>query len=346
MYFVEGLRLFLVALGIALGIDIGNRVATTNLGHDVSIIIGVLVGYVLGGVVGRLIERSVGKVTRRLKDISPAEVISSAVLSTAFIVVAAVAGLPILIFVKPEIAYPVVLILAWVFAYIGIRVGSAKAQQIIAVLGLPRSLAPGTEVLDQEALIVDSSAIMDRSFWVLARNNLLPGDVVVPNFVIEEVKSFLDVSDPVISKRARAGLEVLDLLRQDFGKLVIAEEVVPQADSVDEKVLILAQKLKGRIATCSNKIASQAGLKGLKVVDLRKLAGEIVPEHPVGECFEIELVKDGSQPGQAIGYLSDGDMVVVNDASHMIGKGSVMVEVIGSRRTSQGVLIFAKIANY
>lgn len=346
MYFVEGLRLILIALGIALGIDIGNKIATTVVVHDVSIAIGALLGYVLGGVIGRLIERSVGKVTRGLKDVSPAEVIASAILATAGIVIAAVFGLPILIFIRPEIAYPVVLIAAWILAYLGIRIGASKAQQIIASLGLARSLAPGTDEIDSKAIIVDSSAVMDRSFWVLARSNLLPGDVVVPAFVIEEVKSFVDLPDPVVSKRARAGLEVLDILRQDYGSLVIAQEVVPQADSNEDKVLILAKKLNGRVATCSNKIVSQGAIKGIRVIDLRKLSNEIVPEHPVGECFEIELIKEGSQPGQATGYLSDGDMVVVNDASHLINKGKVMVEVIGSRRTSQGVLIFAKVAHY
>jgi uncharacterized protein YacL len=81
------------------------------------------------------------------------------------------------------------------------------------------------------------------------------------------------------------------------------------------------------------------------VLDLRGLAGELGPDHVPGESLRIDLVRAGSQPHQAVGYLPDGDMVVVNDAEAYIGASGVEVEVLSTRQTSQGLLVFARIAD-
>jgi len=77
------------------------------------------------------------------------------------------------------------------------------------------------------------------------------------------------------------------------------------------------------------------------VVDLHRLAAELTPDHPPGERLVIDLVKEGRQPRQAVGYLPEGDMVVVNDASHLVGRHAVEVVVSSARQTSQGLLVFA-----
>ncbi|MEM4675986.1 MAG: hypothetical protein QXM12_06835 [Nitrososphaerota archaeon] len=343
MLFIEILRLIFVALGISISLAISNHVATSTLGHEVSLIIGVLLGYVLGGLFGRLISRSVGVMSRKLRDIPATEVLAAAVLATSGIVIAAVIGVPILIFVQPYIAYPAVLILAWVFAYIGIVVGATKAQQIVSSLGLARRLAPGTGPLPPSALLLDSSATMDRTFWTLARAHLLPGEVVIPRFVLDEINSLISAPDQTASRRARRALEMLDYLREDGIQIAIAEELVPEADSVEAKCLILADRLKARLITCSARIMDQASARGIRVVDLRRLTFEMLPDYQTGEWLNVDLVKAGAQPGQAVGYLPDGDMVVVNDASHLIGSREVNVEVISTKRTQQGLLVFARL---
>jgi uncharacterized protein YacL len=346
MVFVEGLRLLLVLLGLILGLDIGDRISSHDLTHFVASSIGVLAGYVAGGIIGRAINSGLKKAGRKLRDIPAVEVLAGALLGTAGLVLAAVFGIPILILTKNTIGYPAVAIAAWILAYVGMRIGTAKAQQIVQAAGLSRKLAPSTEVVDPKSLLLDTSALMDRSFWVLAKNNLFPGDLVIPRFVIDELKLMVDSPEIVSAKRARRALEILDSLSESNSSIVIAEESVPQADSVDEKALVLAGNLNLKLGTTSNKVCDKAAKMGIAAINLYKLSNELLPEKELGERFKVELVKEGAQSGQAIGYSPDGDMIVVNDASHLIGKGPVTVETISSRRTSQGVLVFAKIANH
>jgi len=96
--------------------------------------------------------------------------------------------------------------------------------------------------------------------------------------------------------------------------------------------------------TCSGAVKDMAKRRGIPVTDLRPLANDLTPDHPPGEQLVIDLVKEGNQPRQALGYLSDGDMVVVNDASHLIGREHVVVEVLSTRATTQGLLVFARLA--
>jgi len=88
---------------------------------------------------------------------------------------------------------------------------------------------------------------------------------------------------------------------------------------------------------------ARAEEQDIDVVDLRRLAAELSPDHPPGEHLVVDLVKEGRQPRQAVGYLPEGDMVVVNDASHLVGRGGIEVVVSSTRQTSQGQLLFAQL---
>ncbi len=106
----------------------------------------------------------------------------------------------------------------------------------------------------------------------------------------------------------------------------------------------MARRIGLRIGTCSSNVVDMAGMWELPVVDLRAVAAELSPDHLPGEVLFVELLREGRQPRQAVGYLPDGDMVVVNDASHLIGGGTVGVSVLQTRPTSQGLLVFARLA--
>ena len=186
---------------------------------------------------------------------------------------------------------------------------------------------------------------MDRFLLVLGRAGLLPGGLVVPQFVIDHVKTVAEAPDLVLSRRARRGLESLEALRTLDVSVHISREEIPEVDDPTLKLLTLARRIGLRIGTCSTNVVELAGVWELPVVDLRAVATELSPDHLPGEMLFVELVKEGRQPRQAVGYLSDGDMVVVNDASHLIGRGMVAVAVLQTRPTSQGVLVFARLAD-
>jgi uncharacterized protein YacL len=133
----------------------------------------------------------------------------------------------------------------------------------------------------------------------------------------------------------------VEALRGAGVDVLVTEDEVPQFDGTDDRVVALAHRLNVRLATCSSDAATRAEAEGIEVVDLRHLAAELTPDHPPGEHLVIDLVKEGRQPRQAVGYLPEGDMVVVNDAVHLVGQNDVEVVVSSARQTSQGLLVFA-----
>ncbi len=125
----------------------------------------------------------------------------------------------------------------------------------------------------------------------------------------------------------------------------VARDEVPEVDDPTIKLLTVARRVGLRIATCSSKVVDDAARWELAVVDLRDVASRLNPDHLPGERLSVDLVREGRQPRQAIGYLPDGDMVVVNDATHLVDQGTVGVTVLSTRSTSQGLMVFAKLAS-
>ena len=122
-----------------------------------------------------------------------------------------------------------------------------------------------------------------------------------------------------------------------------AGDAAQNRDDAGDRALVVAHRMHVRLATCSADLAERAESEGIDAVDLRRLMSELAPDHPPGERLVIDLVKSGRQPRQAVGYLPEGDMVVVNDASHLVGRDHVEVVVSSARQTTQGFLVFASL---
>jgi uncharacterized protein YacL len=111
----------------------------------------------------------------------------------------------------------------------------------------------------------------------------------------------------------------------------------------EEKVLAVADRLGARLVTSSAEVVRQQAAIGVPIIDLRALLADLAPDHVPGERLRVDLVRPGKQARQAIGYLPDGDMVVVNNAEHLVGATDVEVSVLSTRPTSQGLLVFAQV---
>jgi uncharacterized protein YacL len=338
--------MLLVFAGVVIGDDIANTFDYSSVDRLLAVSICVLAGYLIGGILGRIIIRGVGDTVRKLKEVPAAEILGASVLATTGLVFAAAIDTPLILLLRRNYALPVAGIIAWTFSYIGLRVGSAKATQVSNVIGLTKRLAKDIdpEEIDPNAVMLDLSATMDRTVWVLIKNSMLSSEIVVPRFVLDELKLLAESSDPAISRRANKSLEILDYVRDKLSALTIAESSVLETEVFGEKLVVLAGKLKLRLITSDPKVIELAQKDNILFTDISTLANEMAPEHFVGEKLKVDLVKRGTQDGQTVGFLEDGDMVVVNDSSHMLGKKDVFVEVIQSRRTTQGLLVFAKVA--
>jgi len=343
--FVEVFRLILVLLGALSGYEIGNQAAPGSNGQVIGLVLGALVAYVAGGITGRLIERQSSRAVSKLSRIPPGELFAGTLTGIAGFLLGAVLSVPMLVLAREPVTWMAAALLVWVVTWVGFRVGVIKGRQIVAAAGLSRILAPPLEPPPGYALLVDLSAAMTRSLLVLGQYGLLVGGLVVPRFVIDQLQTLAAGPDAVASRRARRGLECLEFLRQRGVSVHIAENELPEIDDLDERILEIARRLSLRLVTCSGPVRDAAKKKGIAVTDLRPLADDLSPDHPPGEQLVLDLVKEGNLPRQAAGYLADGDMVVVNDAAHMIGRENVVVEVLSTRRTTQGLLVFAKLAD-
>ena len=341
MLFVEGLRLLLVVVGALVGIEVGGH-SHSNPGRLVGGGVGVGIGYVIGGIGGRLLDRGMRTADRRLRRVPAIELISGVVVGGVGVGIGTLLSVPLFAFVNSSADYPLAAALAWVLGALGLRLGMTKGHQIADAVGLIRRLTPDDEAPPPDGLLLDTSALMDRSLLALSRAGLL-GAVVIPEVVLDEARTLAGGPDPVASRRARRALEMVEELRAlGTDVTVVAGDALP-ATTTGDKVVLLAERLSLRVATCSPAVAAAGEARGIRVIEIGRLAADLAPDHVPGEHLHVALVRPGRQPRQAIGYLPDGDMVVVNDAEHLVGEDDVEVVVLSTRATSQGILVFAQL---
>ena len=346
MIFVEGVRLIVVLLGALVGYEVGKRAGGDASTHAaIGLMIGAAISYVIGGVVGRVLDKGLQRGVRLFRNSPPGEIFAASIISTSGMILGLIMGMAVIALTRSPYAFVLTAGLVWVMAAFGWRLGTVKGRQIVAAAGLSRILAPATRPLPGQALLVDASAVVDRSLLILGRNGLLPAGLVVPQFVVDHVTVLADSPDPVSSRRARRGLEALEALRELAVSVDVAHDEVPEVDDPTTKLLTVARRTGLRIGTCSTVVYEAAGSWELPVVNLHALTTELSPDHVPGETLTVSLVKEGRQPRQAVGYLPDGDMVVVNDASHLVDEGPVHIVVLSTRPTSQGIMVFAKLAS-
>jgi uncharacterized protein YacL len=342
--FVEGFRLLFVLGGSVVGFEIGRSLDSHQIGSVVGLLLGATTSYVIGGVAGRLLDKGLQKAVFLFRNTPPGETFAASIIATTGMLLGLVIGLPLFVLLRTGFALIVTGVITWVLATLGWRLGAVKGRQVVAAAGLSRVLAPPTSPPEGHALLPDVSAIMNRFLFVLGRGGLLPAGLVVPRFVIDQLRWIAASPEPAASRRARRGLESLEALREIGVPVHIAPDEIPEVDDPTTKLLTVARRLGLQIGTCSSAVVDEAVRWDLSVVDLREMANGLSPEHLPGEHLQIELIREGRQARQAVGYLPDGDMVVVNDAIHLIDNREVDVTVLSTRSTSQGVLVFAELS--
>ena len=280
MIFVEVFRLLLVIAGTIAGNAVGNDIGRHSTAPVIGITLGALISYLVGGIIGRLIDRGLRGAVVQLRSISAGSVFAGSVVGTTGLLLGLVAGLPVVALVHSSIDYPLVAAFAWVLCAAGVRIGVAKGQEIVRAAGMSHLLDRPAQPPPGTALLVDSSAVMDRHLMVLGRSGLLIGGVVVPRFVVDEVRTLSHSPDPVTSRRAHRGLEAVEALRADGVDIWMNEDEVPELENTGDRAIALTHRLHVRLATCSTEVAARAEEQDIDVVDLRRLAAELSPTTP------------------------------------------------------------------
>ncbi len=192
------------------------------------------------------------------------------------------------------------------------------------------------------SLLLDTSAIMDGRIVDVAKTGVITAELIVPRSVINELQLLADKADHDKRSRARAGLEnVRELQRMDTVTVTIVNDGRVGSGGVDERLLELAKNSDASIATTDYNLNKVAKVVGITVVNVNELAQMLRVQHLPGEAVEIQVIQPGANREQAVGYLDDGTMVVVEDAKHLIGQ-KLRVEIVRSLQTEAGRMMFAQ----
>jgi uncharacterized protein YacL len=192
------------------------------------------------------------------------------------------------------------------------------------------------------AKILDTSVIIDGRIFDICQTGFVEGTLIIPNFVLAELRHIADSSDGLKRNRGRRGLDILNKIQKELNvEVQIYEKDFPDIPEVDIKLLKLAQIFNGKVVTNYYNLNKVAEFKGVPVLNINELANAVKPVVLPGEEMKITIIKDGKESGQGVAYLDDGTMIVVEGGRKHIGE-TLAVTVTSVLQTAAGRMIFAK----
>jgi uncharacterized protein YacL len=325
---VELLRLCVVVFFAGLGYyiaqvlgDHGKRSIGAFSGIGLGIVLGSALGYVLGGVLGRGTITVVRRTEAGLRD-TPAEHIVAGVLGTVIgVLVATGVTWPVFLLGRPILSIPIFAFVVVTMGLLGYRLGASKRDSVLAMFGARVGITGQPVASVALPRIVDTSVAIDGRVLDVVRAGFLHGRMLVPSPVLGELQGLADAGDDLRRSRGRRGLEVLAALKREPNVDVeIIDDEVPGVAEVDAKLVRLCLDRGAALLTLDTNLAKVAALAGVRVMNLHALAQALRPPVIAGEKVSVLLIKPGKEQGQAVGYLDDGTMMVVERARESVGK--------------------------
>lgn len=347
---VELLRFVLMLFGAAVGYAsadaLGARHGSPVLGLLDGFWLGTFVGcglfYSFGGVIGRQVLRALDRGERTLDRLSPDELVAGSLGGFVGLLGGAVMTWPVFLLLPAAIAAPLVLFLVIVAGLFGFRAARTRRSSVLGeVRGKEAARARSATSFSR---ILDTSVAIDGRVIDVVRAGFLPGRLLVPNPVMDELQGLADAGDSLRRSKGRRGLEVLETLQSEPGvDLVTIPDEAPGVAEVDGKLIRICLDRNASLLTLDTNLAKVAALAGVRVQNLHALALALRPPVVVGDEVNVLLSRSGKEPGQGVGYLDDGTMVVVEDARALVGNDA-KVQVTSVLTTANGRLVFARLA--
>ena len=335
---VEGVRLIFVAVFGAVGYQLGT-LATGSTGGAalLYVFLGAASGYVLGGVLGRLTLQAVRGIETEFARRPAAELAGGVVGVILGLVIAILLSVPLLL-IPVQFAWPAIVFIFLVLGSLGMRLGQAKHEDMFALFGIkPR--ASGRSRADLH--VVDTSALIDGRIVDLVSTGFISGTLLLHEGVLHELQAISDSSDPKRRVRGRRGLDILvELQKAPTVQFQLVEEA--GVLDVDAALVRLARESGASLITVDHNLAKVAEAVRVPVAQINALATKFRIPYSAGDELIVRLVKEGREHGQAVGYLDDGTMVVVEEASAMIGS-QIEARVRNVIQTTTGRMIFASV---
>jgi len=335
--------------GNDLGVLLENSISTPPqpafVYHIVSAIIFALLGYIL---TPWITVKPINALRKNLSNLS------------AQTLVFGIIGLVIGLILSALLAYPISLlggifgkilpvITAILFGYLGMITIVSRQKELRNFLRLGnrgQSIGDRSKKANRPGegcrILVDTSTIIDGRIYDIARTGFLPGELLIPRFVLNELQYVSDSADNLRRQRGRRGMEVLSDLQKDSNIPVTITDIdVEGVREVDDRLVVLARQLNCPILTNDYNLNRIAELQGVTVLNINELANAVKAILLPGESFEMAIIQEGKEFGQGVGYLEDGTMVVVEDGHDYIGK-TIKITVTKVLQTAAGRMIFAR----
>jgi uncharacterized protein YacL len=303
-----------------------------------------------------------------VQNVSVSDIVVTIIGLMVSLLLANLIAIPFIFIDIPGVGFYITLALNIVFAFVGVmaflkrrddvwglimhifakggrisRRGKNKAESDIAMTDSDENIAPDHLVTGKKVL--DTSALIDGRILDIANTGFLEGILVLPRFVLTELQGVADSSDPSRRARGRKGLGVVSELQKIKTMTVSIVDVAMRElkrDKVDEALVELCKKMGAKILTTDYNLNQIARIEGVTVLNVNDLANSLKPQFLPGDMVRIDVIRSGKEPGQGIGYLEDGTMLVVEDGEGAIGSTSDIV-ITSMLQTSAGRMVFGKL---
>jgi uncharacterized protein YacL len=236
------------------------------------------------------------------------------------------------------------------FGYLGVAVFVMRQSDIFSVFGSfgrgsggANPIAAGAvDANEARSILLDTSVIIDGRIADIARTGFVPGSLLIPRFVLNELQYIADSSDSLRRQRGRRGMEVLSQLQKEPTIPVRISDIdVEGVREVDDKLVILARQLRCPVLTNDYNLNRIAELQGVTVLNVNELANAVKSVLLPGEAMSMRVIQEGKESNQGVGYMEDGTMIVVENGRDYMNR-EILVVVTKVLQTAAGRMIFAR----
>jgi uncharacterized protein YacL len=345
---VEALRfcvvVFFAGVGyfIAASVDHQPDVRVGPFGSSgIAIVLGAAIGYVLGGAVARLTGRSLREAEAAMQERSVEQVLGGLVGAVLGVLLSGGLVWPVLLIGPALITLPVFAFVCVTVGTLGYRFGMANRGVLLGLFG-PRAGLARPAPASALPRLLDTSVAIDGRIVDVVRAGFLHGTLLLPQPVIDELQGLADAGDDTRRAKGRRGLDALAALRREGGvDLEVIGDEAREIPQVDAKLIRIALDRSVALLTLDTNLARAASLAGCRVMNLHALSLALRPPVSAGDLVAVLLTRAGKEPGQGVGYLDDGTMVVVERARDRVG-GEVHATVTSVLTTANGRMVFAR----
>jgi uncharacterized protein YacL len=306
-------------------------------------------GAFLGLVVGLVAQTSYRRLVRQIKDMPPDRLLSRAVGLVIGLLIANLMLAPLFLLPIPDkfgFVKPVTAVMgSLLFAVSGMSLAETNGRALLRLInpnGYETMLINEGTLKPSKSKVLDTSCIIDGRIEDLLKTGFIEGQLLLPQFVLQELQRVADSASDQKRARGRRGLDILNRIRDKYpDRVVIDPADYDDISEVDAKLVKLAQEMNAQLLTTDYNLNKVASVQQVSVLNINDLAKAIRPTYLPGDDIEIKVLKEGKEPSQGVGYLNDGTMVVVEEGNEFIGDDLVVV-VTGALQTSAGRMIFAR----